>query len=186
MTAWNWLDWTLAGVALLSVLAAFRKGLVRELISLAAVVAGLVVATLGYSRAAAWFDDLTKSHQTAQGLAFLVLFLLTLLVGAILSGLAGKLIKKAGLQTFDRLLGAMFGVVRGIALDCVLLWVLVTFAIKADAVRRSVLAPYVLTGANVIARTMPDDLRTQFKQGLEKFKTSLVPAEHSGESKTKN
>lgn len=186
MTVWNWLDWTLAVVALVSVLAAFRKGLVRELISLAAVVAGLVVATLGYARAAVWFDDLTKSHQTAQGLAFLALFLVTLLVGAILSGLAGKMIKKAGLQTFDRLLGAMFGIVRGVALDCILLWALVTFAIKVEVVRRSVLAPYVLTGANVIARTMPDDLRAQFKQGLEKFKMSLVQAEHSEGSKAKN
>ena len=185
MSTWNWLDWTLAAVAVISVLAAFQKGLVRELISLAAVVAGLVVATLGYSRAAVWFDDLTKSHQTAQGLAFATLFLVTLLVGALLSRLAGKLIKKAGLQFFDRFLGAIFGVVRGVALDCILLWVLMTFAIKAEAVRRSTLVPYVLTGAGVVARAMPGDLRDPFRQGLEKFKVSLSHAEHADDAKPK-
>ena len=185
MSAWNWLDWVLAAVVLVSVLAAFQKGFVRELISLAALVAGLIVATLGYSRAAVWFDDLTKSHQTAQGLGFATLFLATLLVGALLSRIAGKLIKKAGLRPFDRLLGAIFGLIRGAALDCVLLWVLLVFAIKPEVVQRSALVPYVLTGAGVIARTMPEDLRAQFQQGLEKFKGTLNRAERSDDAKAK-
>lgn len=183
MGAWNWLDWTLAAVVVVSVLAAFQKGLVRELISLAAVVAGLVVATLGYSRAASWFADLTDSRQTARGFAFATLFLVTVLVGALLSHLAGKLVKRVGLQFFDRLLGAIFGLVRGAALDCILLWVLVVFALKVDAVRTSKLVPYVLTGTRVVARTMPDDLRTQFKQGVDKFKGSLSQAERDTKAK---
>lgn len=185
MGAWNWLDWTLAAVVAVSALAAFQKGLVRELISLAAVVAGLVVATLGYTRAAAWFGEVTNSRQTAQALGFATLFLVTMLVGALLSHLAGKLIKKAGLQFFDRLLGAIFGLVRGAALDCILLWVLVVFAIKVDAVRGSKLVPYALTGTGVVARTMPDDLRAQFKQGLDKFKGSLNHAEQAEGAKAK-
>ena len=55
--AWNWLDWTLVGVVLLSAFTAFLKGFIRELISLAALVAGLVVAAVGYQRASAWFED---------------------------------------------------------------------------------------------------------------------------------
>jgi membrane protein required for colicin V production len=173
MGAWNWLDWTLAGVVLLSVLTAFVKGFIRELISLAALVAGLAVATLGYERAASWFDDLTRSHQAAQGLGFLVLFLGTLLVGAVFSILAGKLIKTAGLQRIDRLLGVGFGLIRGVAIDCVLVLAMIAFAIKPDALKQSVLAPYVTTGADAIAEALPAPLRTQFRTGLEKAKQTL-------------
>ena len=86
--AWNWLDWTLVGVVLLSAFTAFLKGFIRELISLAALVAGLVVAAVGYQRASAWFEDLTRSHQIAEGVAFLVLLLGVLLAGGLVSALA--------------------------------------------------------------------------------------------------
>ena len=174
MAMWNWLDWILAAVVVASVIAAMMKGFVRELISLASVVAGLVIAALGYQRAALWFDDLTRSHNVALGLGFLTLFLGTLLVGALVSVLARKLIQKAGLQWFDRFLGGVFGLVRGVVVDCILLMVLVAFAIKTEAVQRSTLAPYVTTGARVIALAMPADLKAEFKAGFDKFKQRLV------------
>jgi len=174
MGTWNWLDWILAAIAVLSVVGAVVKGFVRELISLAAVIAGLVVAALGYTRAAAWFEDLTKSHEVALGLGFLVLFLGALLVGALASHLAGKLIKAAGLVWFDRFLGGVFGLARGILEDCVLLLVLVAFSIKPEAVRQSMLAPYVMAGAHVLALRMPGNLKTQFQQGFEKFRQELI------------
>ena len=171
MGDWNWLDWTLAAVVLVSVLTAFQKGFVRELIALAALIAGLIIATLEYERASVWFDDLTRSHQAAQGLAFLTLFLGTLLVGAVISGIAGKLIKQAGIQKFDRFVGALFGLVRGVAFDCVLLLVMLAFAIKVEAVRRSVLAPYMIAGAEVVAKPMPADLKAHFREGVQKFRS---------------
>jgi len=173
MNAWNWLDWALAAVVLVSTVAALAKGFVRELISLAALVAGLVVAALYYERAAAWFQDLTISHQAAEGIGFLVLFLGVLIVGAVLSSLTRKLIRTAGLQWFDRSLGALFGFLRGLLVDSVLLMVLVAFAIKVDVVQRSVLAPYVTAGARVLVLAMPSELRTQFREGFEKFREAV-------------
>jgi membrane protein required for colicin V production len=174
MGIWNWLDWILAAVVVVSIAAAILKGFIRELISLASVVAGLVIAALGYQRAALWFDDLTRSHNVALGLGFLTLFVGTLLVGAVVSVLARKLIQKAGLQWFDRFLGGVFGLVRGVVVDCILLMVLVAFAIKAEAVQKSTLAPYVTTGARVIALVMPADLKAEFKAGFDKFRQSLI------------
>ena len=105
MVTWNWLDCILAAIVVASVVTAMMKGFVQELISLASVLIGLVVAAIGYPRAALWFDDLTKSHEIALGLGFLVLFLGTLLVGALVGVVARKLIKTAGIQWFDRFLG---------------------------------------------------------------------------------
>jgi len=174
MGTWNWLDWILAVIVVVSVGAAILKGFVRELISLASVVAGLVIAALGYQRAALWFDDLTRSHNVALGLGFLALFVGTLLVGALVSVLARKLIQKAGLQWFDRFLGGVFGLVGGVVVDCILLMVLVAFAMKTEAVQKSTLSPYVTAGARVIALLMPADLKAEFKAGFDKFKQSLI------------
>jgi membrane protein required for colicin V production len=177
MVTWNWLDWVLAAIVVASVVTAIMKGFVQELISLAAVVIALVVAAFGYPRAAWWFEDLTKSHEIALGLGFLVLFVGTLLAGALVGVLARKLIKTAGIQWFDRFLGGLFGLVRGVLVDAILLMAMLAFAIKPDAVRQSALAPYVTTGTRVIALVMPESLRAQFHLGFEKFREALIPSD---------
>jgi uncharacterized membrane protein required for colicin V production len=88
---------------------------------------------------------------------------------------ARKLIKTAGIQWFDRFLGGVFGLVRGVLVDAVLLMAMLAFAIKPDAVQGSLLAPYVATGTRVIAMAMPGDLRSQFGAGFEKFRQALIP-----------
>jgi membrane protein required for colicin V production len=173
MGAWNWLDWIFAAILAGSVIAAALRGFTRELISLASLVAGIVVAAIGYPRAALWFEDLTKSHEVALGLGFLTLFLGTLLLGSLISLLARKLIKTAGIQWFDRFLGAVFGLVRGVIVDCILLLVLMAFTIKPGAVEQSALAPYVTSGAHVISLVMPTNLKAQFRLGFDKFRETL-------------
>ena len=174
MGAWNWLDWTFAVILAVSVIAAIMKGFVRELISLASLVIAVVVAAVEYPKAALWFEDLTKSHTIALGLGFLVLFLGILLLGGLLSLLARKAIERVGIQWFDRFLGAFFGLVRGVLVDCILLFVLMAFGIKAGAVQQSSLAPYVTTGANIISLAMPANLQAQFRLGFEKFRETLT------------
>lgn len=177
MGVWNWLDWILAAILVLSVVAAILKGFVRELIALAALVAAVVVAAAGYRLAAIWFEDLAKSHEIALGLGFLSLFIGTLLVGALVEALAKKLIQKANLQWFDRFLGGIFGLVRGVAIDCVLLVGMVAFSIKPAAVTQSSLGPYLAAGASVMASAMPRDLRQQFREGFQKFRDALAASD---------
>lgn len=174
MGTWNWLDGILAAIVVASVVTAMMKGFVQELISLATVLIGLVVAAIGYTRAAVWFDDLTKSHEIALGLGFLVLFLGTMIAGALVGIVARRLIKTAGIQWFDRFLGGIFGLVRGVLVDAVVLMIMLAFAIKPDVVQQSALAPYVTTGTRAIAMVMPGDLRAQFQSGFEKFRDELT------------
>jgi membrane protein required for colicin V production len=174
MGTWNWLDCILAAVVVASVVAAIMKGFVQELISLGSVLVGVAVAAFGYPRAALWFDDLTRSHDIALGLGFLVLFAGTLLAGALAAAVARRFIKTAGVQTFDRFLGGVFGLGVGVLIDAVLLMVLMAFAIKPDTVQQSVLAPYVTTGARAIALVMPANLRAQFHLGFDRFHEELI------------
>lgn len=180
MGAWNWLDWTLTIIVVASVAGAAHKGFVRELISLASLVAGLGVAVAGYRWAAPWFADLTPSVEIAQGAAFLALFILVLILGAVISFVAKKLVKAAGLQLFDRVLGGLFGLVRGVGIAAVILMGMMTFGIKAEAVQRSVLAPYTANLARPLAGIMPQDFRTRFQSGLDKLKQALIQQDKHG------
>ena len=177
MGGWNWLDWLFIGIMAASVLTAAWRGFVQELISLASVVAGVVVAALGYRQTATWFEDLTKSHEVALAAGFLALFLGTLIVGGLIAYLARRLIKTTGLQWFDRFLGAAFGLVRGVVVDSILLMVMVAFAVKPEAVQRSVFSPYVATGARVLALAMPSGLQEQFRAGFDRFHQTLRQAD---------
>lgn len=174
MGAWNWLDWTFAVIVAISVIGAITRGFFRELISLASLLIAVVVAATAYPRAALWFEDLTKSHDVALGLGFLVLFLGILLLGSFVSLLVRKLVKTAGIEWFDRFLGAVFGLAVGVVVDCVLLFVLVSFALKPAAVQQSSLAPYITAGARVISLAMPANLRAQFHLGFEKFRETVI------------
>jgi membrane protein required for colicin V production len=174
MGAWNWLDWILAIIIVVSIITAIGKGLVRELISLAALVVGIIVASLEYTRAAYWFQDLTKSQEIALAAGFLTIFALVLIGGAVVSLLARFLIRQAGIEWFDRFLGGIFGLIRGIIIDSIVLMVLMAFAVKPQAVQKSQLAPYVSTGARAMAYLMPHSLRNSFNEDFQKFRKAIL------------
>ncbi|HVA00339.1 MAG TPA: CvpA family protein [Terriglobia bacterium] len=177
MANWNWLDWVLAAIVLVSVITAILKGLMAELISLGSVAAGVAVAVFNYRRFAPWFEDLTRSHEIALGISFLLLFFGTLVVGALVSALARKVIQKAELEWVDRFLGGIFGLVRGMLVDSILLLIMMAFAIKGSAVQQSRLAPYITSGSRVIAMVMPREVKSDFQAGFEKFKQTLPHAD---------
>ncbi|MEJ2008545.1 MAG: CvpA family protein [Acidobacteriota bacterium] len=177
MAHWNWLDWVLATIVIASVLTAIWKGFVAELVALASLIVGLIIAAVGYERLAPLLGSITRSHEVALAVSFLLLFVGTLLVGAVVSAIARKLIRKAELQWFDRFLGGAFGLVRGLLFDCILLLVLMAFAIEQKAVQKSVLAPYITAGSRVIALAMPGEMRNDFRTGFEKFRKTLIQSD---------
>ena len=174
MAHWNWVDWVLATIVLVSVLTAMWKGFVAELVALASAITGLVIAAFNYERLAPLFQGFTRSHGVALGVSFLVLFAAVMLVGVLVSILAKKLIKKVQLQWFDRFLGGIFGLARGLLVDCIVLLAMITFAIQQPAVEKSALAPYFIAGSRVVALALPSNLRSGFRAGFEKFKKELI------------
>lgn len=174
MAHWNWLDWVLATIVLVSVVTAIWKGFVAELITLASAIAALIVAALGYERLAPVLSGITRNREVALGVSFILLFAAVLVIGALVSIVAKKLVRKVQLQWFDRFLGGVFGLVRGVLVDCIVLLVMMTFAIQHAAVQKSVLAPYVTVGSELLAFVMPKDMKSDFHAGFEKFKQELI------------
>lgn len=174
MAHWNWLDWVLVIIVLFSVLTAIRKGFVAELITLASAITALILAAVNYQRLAPLLAGFTRSHSVALAASFILIFVAVLIAGALVAVIARKLIRKVQLQWFDRFLGGVFGLARGLLFDCILLLVMMAFAIQQGAIEKSELAPYVTAGSRVLALVMPREMKSGFRAGFEKFKRELI------------
>jgi membrane protein required for colicin V production len=95
------------------------RGFVREVLSVIAWVAAIVVARLYSPHLAPLFDGITDNETGRYVLAFAVLCLGVLILGAIINKFMVRLINVVGLQMTDRLLGVVFGVARGVIIVAV-------------------------------------------------------------------
>ncbi len=169
----NWLDIAIAAILLFSVIPAVINGLVREIVTLAAVVIGILAALWYYPGPARWLEPYTSSPTVAGFVGFFLIFLSFLVVGLVVSKLLGALLKAGGLRWFDRLLGAAFGLLRGALVAGALVMALVAFLPGKggdEAVARSRLAPGVLYCARTIAALAPQQLKQGFQEGLDRVR----------------
>ena len=116
----NWVDLVIVVLISLSAGISLMRGFVKEALSLAAwLVAFWVAMTFSY-RLDALIVDYIHSPSVRFIAAFSILFLVTLIAGALVNYLATQLVKKTGMSGTDRMLGVVFGIARGIAIVAVL------------------------------------------------------------------
>ena len=110
----TWLDYAAIGVLVVSIGWGIWRGLVREVMSLASWVIAFLAANLFAAPMAEVLPASITHPEYRSLLAFVGIFLVTLVVctlGAI--GLA-KVVHAAGLGNLDRILGALFGLLRAL------------------------------------------------------------------------
>jgi len=110
----NWADWSILAIISLSSLFSLKRGFVKEALSLVTWVAAFIIARTFNPNLQTLLIDLIDTVVFRAVAAFAILFIGTLIVGAIINSLIGLLVKITGLTTTDRLLGVIFGVARGV------------------------------------------------------------------------
>jgi membrane protein required for colicin V production len=161
----NGLDWAIVVVLLLSVLLAAAQGFLHEVISLAGVVVGYLLAAWEYWRLASRIAPYVKSEAVAESAAFVAIFFAVVIAAGIIGRIARWLAREAGLGWADRLLGAAFGLVRGGAMVAVLVLALAAFAPRSQMLSRSALGGYFLVAARGMSWLAPATLRQKLRQG---------------------
>jgi membrane protein required for colicin V production len=164
LSQWTFMDFLFTVIILLSIGFAVLKGLIREITSLVALVGGFILATVYYADAARWLSEFARNDSVANLLGFMLIFLGCILVGAIISFIANRFMKAAKIKWVDRILGGVFGLLRGWAICSILIIGIISFPIRDRVMTHSVLAPFLLAGARAAIHVVPQKLETQFNE----------------------
>jgi membrane protein required for colicin V production len=160
-------DWLIVAVIVFSVLVAASQGFMYELFSLAGTVAGYLFAAWGYRQVAPWYVPYVKTPWVADLCGFLTIFLVVVLLAGSIGRIARFGMKEAGLRWFDRALGGVFGLVRGVALVMVFVLALASFSPGSTLLASSRTAPYLLVLARAAVWVAPSQVRQQFRAGMD-------------------
>ena len=116
-------DYVILTIIVISILVGAIRGFIKEAFSLIVWAAAFLVAFQYSGMLAEQLEIHIELPSVRTSLAFAGLFLAVLLVGGLLTFLVGKLVEKTGLSGTDRLLGGVFGGVRGVIIVLVLILV---------------------------------------------------------------
>ncbi|WHI50035.1 CvpA family protein [Microbulbifer sp. MLAF003] len=109
----NWADWTILAIVGISTLFGLSRGFVRETLSLLTWIAAFIVAMMFRDQLAPLLSNLVDTPSLQVIAAFAILFFGTLLAGAVLNMMLSAFVEATGLSGTDRVLGMVFGLVRG-------------------------------------------------------------------------
>ena len=110
----TWLDYAVAGVLAASVIWGAWRGLVREVIAILGWIIAFLAANLFAGPLGAEMPEAIPTPELRTAAAFVAVFVGALAVTSLLALLLSKMVKAVGLGGLDRLLGALFGVARGL------------------------------------------------------------------------
>ena len=116
MSALVAMDWFFIGVLVVSLLVGAWRGLVFEVISVVSWIAAFVLAQWFAPAVAHWLPISSTNEALRYGLGFLIVFVGTIFAGSLIAFVIKKLLAAVGLSPVDRMLGAAFGVVRGVVI----------------------------------------------------------------------
>lgn len=112
-------DFIILGLIGLSILIGLIRGLIKESISLISWAVAITLAMM-FVEPLSQYMTFTQIKFVRSLLAFLLIFVGTIFIGAILNFLISSLIKKTPFKGPDRILGSVFGLFRGMAFVSVL------------------------------------------------------------------
>jgi membrane protein required for colicin V production len=175
-------DWIILAFLVFSVIGAATEGFFHEAFHLAGLVIGYLLAAWQYQRLANRLAPYVKNPWVGEIVGFLVIFFAVLILAGLAGTIARWAMKKAGLSSIDRFLGALLGLLRGALVVAIVLTVITAFAPAARWLDQSQLAPYFLVGGRAAIWLAPSELRHRFYQGLD-YVRHAPPASESSQPK---
>lgn len=113
-------DYAVIGIVSISVLVGLWRGAVYEVLSILGWPLAFVVSSYAAPKLAVLLP--VSSAQTRSALAYVGVFVVVLLLWSLLSWMFSKLAMAVGLGLIDGMLGALFGVLRGVLVIIALVW----------------------------------------------------------------
>lgn len=150
--SFNWVDYTVVGLFIASILAGLMRGAIKEVLSVVSWIVAFIVASLFASPIAQSFTSSGNVQSAVEatsktiginatqpisyaavGLSFVCLFILTMIVGSIVSYLVSGAVEATGVSVINRLGGALFGLARGFLVTLLIIFLVQLTPIRAEA-----------------------------------------------------
>lgn len=156
------LDGLVAIILLVFIIRGIWVGFIRQIASILSLVLGFIVAGRYYGEYAHFISPYIHNKQVGFLVSYLVIFIVVF-GGVIVSGLVVKKVMSISLLGwFDKVIGALFGVGKGVCVCCLVFMGAATFISGASPFfTRSIFYPYLDDASQVLLRIVKEkDLRT--------------------------
>lgn len=170
----NWLDAVIILVVLWFTFSAFQAGFIRETVTIAAAILGVVLAGLFYEDLAEDVLLFIDGEKLANIVAFGLIFAATALAGQMLALVLKPTVNLLQLGLFDQLAGAIFGFVKAMVFIQIFLIVFITFPKwglreEIEGSTFGSLTVRFMDELPVLVRMLP----AEFEGGVEEFRDRL-------------
>jgi membrane protein required for colicin V production len=160
-----WVDIAILAIVGISAVLSLLRGLVREVLSLAAWVIAFWVARTFNPVAANWVSGWVRMPSGQWLLGFGLLFFGTLLAMGVINFIITRIVAATGLTATDRLLGVIFGVLRGVAVVTLLVFLAgFTPMTKDPWWAQSMFVPKLVPAAHWLRAKIPPEIQKYLPQ----------------------
>ena len=177
----SYFDYLVLAIILISIIQAAITGFVRELLSLGALIAAFIIASIFGNRLTPYIIGAVPIDRVASSLSYLAVFMGASLILGILVKIISYFIGKAVGGGLNHGLGAFFGLIRA-TIILVVPFYYATMYVKDDMfgswLTHSISYPYLRSGAKFAKAVMPASMQPDVKEPVI-TKKSLQSLEHS-------
>lgn len=112
----TWVDFIIIGAIFLSCIISLVRGFVREALSLTGWIVSFIIAWRLHGSFSTFFEHSIQNLNLRLIVAFFILFAISMVMFTIVNFFAGKVVQRTGLTGADRVIGVLFGFLRGVVL----------------------------------------------------------------------
>lgn len=170
----NLLDIGIIIIVSLTTIRGFFKGIIREVTAIFGVIASFFLASMYYKDLSSFLSRFTPDHKTMVAiLCFILIFVLSIFLFHFLAMITRGAIRLALLGWLDRVLGGVFGLIKGVIITFFLITGLMLFYPDSSPILQgSSLFPPVLSLTEKMTILIPSKVKEDFskrKRQLEEY-----------------
>ena len=184
----NSADWFILVVLIASGIISFTRGFTKEFLSLFLWIAAFIAAISLEFLATPKINEFIGNEEISKIISYIFVFVVFIFVGGIVIKFISKLIKWSGASGFDRFLGVMFGLIRGLIVLFAIFLLLPSSLKTTDLISNSKITPIIQKYAPQIEAYFRDlidnrNIVEETLESIEPMQEQLVPGSNKENTK---